>query len=126
MKFIKILALFFVLILGNQLLAEELLSFDDFMLDKDSLIDKTIRIKGYCYTTDGDNYFLLKNGQTSDFMSQIPLETKNLSRDVRKWLLQNCKTLIGYTGIIGQFVTIKATVTKTFIFELNVIEIEEL
>ena len=115
-KILIVFLLIFNLCLINSAFAEESfnINFDDFMLDKDSLIGKTIKIKGYCSNNYDDLYSLYKSNKLDDMTSSITLSTKNLPRETRKWLMQNCKD--------GKYITLKAVVNK---YDLNVIEIEE-
>lgn len=115
-KIILVIFIFISLCLTNSAIAEELsnISFDDFMLDKNSLIGRTIKIKGFCRNTFDDKFAIYKSGEPSDFSTTISIDTSNLSREIRKWLMQNCKK--------GKFITLKAVVKKN---DLNVLEIEE-
>ncbi len=88
--------------------------FDNFMLDKDSFIGKTIVINGYCRNNINDKYFLFKSDEIEDRSRAVRLSMAKLSREARKWLLENCKK--------GVFITVKATVEK---FNLEVLEIIE-
>ena len=92
----------------------KLIYFDDFLLDKDSYIGKTITISGYCRNNINDKYFLFKSDQIEDRSNAIRLSTSKLSRNSRKWLLENCKK--------GVFITIKAVVGK---HDLIVLKIKE-
>lgn len=53
------LYIYFTFSLINCVFTQELpnISFDDYMLDKDSLIGKTIKIKGYCRNSYSDKFF---------------------------------------------------------------------
>lgn len=88
--------------------------FDNFMLDKDSFIGKKIVINGFCRNNVNDKYFLFKSDQLEDRSRAVKLSTSKLSREARKWLLENCKK--------GVFITVKAAVEK---YELEVLEIIE-
>lgn len=88
--------------------------FDDFILDRDSFIGKTIVINGYCRNNFNDKYYLFKSDQIEDRSKALRLSTSKLSREQRKWLLQNCKK--------GVFITVKAIVEK---YDIKVFEIEE-
>ena len=93
---------------------EDCLNYDDFLLDKDSIIGKTITIKGVCRNLYDDKYYLYKSNNLEDRLNSISLSTSNLSREQRKWLLENCKK--------GQFVVVRAVVEK---YGLRVLKIEE-
>ncbi len=93
---------------------EDCLNFDDFILDKDSLIDKTVILKGFCRNLYDDKYYLYKSDKFEDRPNAISLSMAELSREKRKWLLENCKK--------GVFLTVKAIVEK---YGLKVINIEE-
>jgi hypothetical protein len=93
---------------------EDSLNYDDFILDKDSLIGKTVILKGYCRNLYDDKYYLYKSDKFEDRPNAISLSTSNLSREKRKWLLENCKK--------GKFVIVKAIVEK---FGLTALNIEE-
>ena len=94
---------------------EDCLNYDDFLLDRDSFIDKTIKIKGFCRNLYDDKYYLYKSNQLEDRLNSISLSMSDLSREERKWLLENCKK--------GQFVVVKAVVEK---YDLKVTKIEEI
>ena len=91
-----------------------LVDFDNFILDRDSFIGKIIIINGYCRNNYNDKYYLFKSDQFEDRSKAIRLSTSDLSREERKWLLQNCKN--------GVFINIKAVVDK---YDLKVLKIEE-
>ncbi len=91
-----------------------LIYYDDFLLDKDSYIGKIITINGFCRNNINDKYFLFKSDQIEDRSKAIRLSTTKLSRNSRKWLLENCKK--------GVFITIKAVVGK---HDLIVLKIKE-
>ena len=95
-------------------ISEDCLNYDDFLLDKDSLIDKTIILKGFCRNLYDDKYYLYKSNKFEDRPNAISLSMAELSREKRKWLLENCKK--------GAFLTVKAIVEK---YGLKVIDIEE-
>ena len=103
-KIILVIFVFISLCLTNSAIAEELsnISFDDFMLDKNSLIGKTIKIKCYCRNTINDKFSIYKSGESSDAWSSMSLDISNLSREVKKWLMQKCKKgkLITYKKIV--------------------------
>ena len=111
--------LFNVCFIGSTRAEEvEKIDFSDFMLDKNSLIGKTIKIKGYCRNTFNDKFSLYRSAEPSDFSKTISIDTSNLSREVRKWLMQNCKD--------GKYITLKAIVNnKSKLNDLNVLEIDE-
>ena len=95
------------------------LTFEDFWLDKKTLIGEKIMVSGFG-TYSGDMLFVTQNFGAANLVS---IDTENLSRDNRRTLLKKCTPYcnISVTGVVSKdmFDQIQIIASKTSASEFN-------
>ena len=97
---------------ANTTNSSSVMDFTDFQLDFNTLIGKSVSVKGYLIAMGDMGYIYQKRGS----MNGISVEFKNLSRSDRKHILKNCSSggcNMTITGIAEENYGVKKLVAKS-------------